>query len=308
MSKKLLACFLAILIALSACVVVAFADNDWEYRYWGPDQDFTTLVTMDKGNNVATLLQPGDRIFFKFGTSNTLDARGLDVVYYPDADSVSKTGNWNPVNSSLLAFSIAGAANVTDTLPRVANQTEKTYTVKDLGETVTSGTVNADIDFTIAYPEDNSFLGWVVHSYATGGTAGTASAKFTVRLYAVWDKQRIPTPPAGGDDFEDILNINATRFGKFMAPIMEALKKWNNAVANFLQGTYDNQVGNEPMEPEELGGWQAFMKGISRSLDIVFTWMDTWANPIYTFFQNLKPAGPPVVEEPTTEPTTQQAP
>ncbi|MCL2507875.1 MAG: hypothetical protein FWF05_01725 [Oscillospiraceae bacterium] len=301
MSKKFLAVILALVTLLSVCTVFAFAeyaDDPVTYTYWQPDADFHTFKTMAAGNAQATLLRPGDKIYVRY--SSLPNGNNLVVRYLADADN-NVVGNWQVANKDMLAFSMAGAntTNLTDTVTAANFRNPAlydpifTYTVKDLGDTLST---NYKIDFTIAYPDDNAFLGWVVKS-------GTGTSALTLELCAVWDKQKIPENLGGGDkDVEDILDIKTTLFGRIMAPFMAVWKSWQNGVNNILQSIVDVQLGNDPSEPQDIGTWQAFTASVSRTLDIIFNWLDTWANPLVKLFQsNDSPA-----EEPAPEPVTEQ--
>ncbi len=88
MIKKLLAAFLAALMLLSVCAVFAAADDPAEKPdyYVMKDSDFTTLIKYTEGNDKATILYPGDTIYFQDGYKTS-------VTYYPDVDA-NAAGAW----------------------------------------------------------------------------------------------------------------------------------------------------------------------------------------------------------------------
>ena len=110
--KKILAVLLAVLTVFSFSGMLAYAEDVTEpetetteepvtYSTYEicQDPDFSTLKYLEAGNDVATLLKPGDQII-SYKTGRT---KGLTVFYYPDVDARPK-GKWEPADANNIAF------------------------------------------------------------------------------------------------------------------------------------------------------------------------------------------------------------
>ena len=220
--KKLLSILLAVLTVFSFCSIAAAAEDVTEptsepaeetfntYEIC-EDPDFLVLKYMAEGNDKATILYPGDQI-------TTYKNSAIDVLYYPDADAMYK-GDWEPSDPNNLAFSPSAAELYKETFAKNVG----VATVRDLGyETPSSGT----IDFTIAYSEENKFVGWVVYDYDPG--------KNTIKLCAVWQKNHKISSSEKEDDLTYILdfffNIRRAMHKYITLPTLQVIRTINNAL------------------------------------------------------------------------------
>jgi len=274
MIKKLLAAFLAMLMILGTCAVFAAADEpvyEADYRVMR-DEDFTTLVKYTEGNDKATILYPGDTIYFQ-------DEKKTTVTYYPDVDA-NASGEWVAKDAKMTAFSLSAKPSYTDEVLSdtfVANR--NTYTILGLDQKVNEGTINeASFDFTICYPESNTFVGWVVLSYVLGSNNQLV-------LYALWDK-------TVGEDFgkeveDDVITIIDTNFTwmqKLMAPFLAYNKQLVNSILDNLQDKLDEMTGTETEDNGDIGVYQAGFQSFKIALEIFARWLDSWVTPIMELF------------------------
>jgi hypothetical protein len=275
MIKKLLAVFLAMLVVLGTCAVFAAADEpvyEADYRIMR-DKDFTTITEYTEGNAKATILYPGDTIFLQNGETT-------NVAYYPDVDA-NVAGDWVAQDASLTAFSLSARVSYTDEVPKarfVANN--NTYTVLGLDQKVNAGTANeASFDFTICYPESNTFVGWVVHSYVFG-------ANNKINLYALWDKKvgEDYGQTDEKDDLTTILDTNFTWIQKLMAPVLAYNKQLMNSILDSLQAKLDEMTGTETEDNGDIGAYRAAFQSFTIAVEILARWLDSWVTPIMNLF------------------------
>lgn len=234
--KKLLAIFLAVLMVFSFCSLAASAEDVSEpasepaetYNSYEicEDPDFLVLQYMAKGNDKATILQPGDKI-------TTYKNSNIDVLYYPDADALYN-GDWEPSDPNNLAFSLSAAEYFKETFPKKVGEA----TVRGLGDTVADG----EIDFTIAYSDENTFVGWVVYDYE--------AAKNTIKLCAVWEKNHKTEETEEEDDMNTILdfffNIRRAMHEKITLPLLQYIRTINNAFLALETYLYNLFFNKEP--------------------------------------------------------------
>lgn len=216
--KKLLSILLAVLTVFSFCSVAAAAEDVSEpaeepaetFKTYEicEDPDFLELQYMAKGNDKATLLQPGDKI-------TTYKKSDIDVLYYPDADALY-TGAWEPADPNNIAFSPSAAEYYKETFKKKVGEA----TIRDLGYVTNDGA----IDFTIAYSDENVFKGWVVYSYEP--------AKNTIALCAVWEKNHKITTGEKKEDLTYILdfffNIRRAMHDHITLPTLQVIRTLNN--------------------------------------------------------------------------------
>ena len=214
--KKLLAILLAVLTVFSFCSLAAAAEDVSEpasepaetftsYEIC-EDPDFLVLQYMAKGNDKATLLQPGDKI-------TTYKNSDIDVLYYQDADALYN-GEWEPSDTNNLAISLSGEEYFKETFPKKVGEA----TVRGLDFT----------DFTIAYSEENVFKGWVVYSYES--TLGNN----TIKLCAVWEKNHKLSTSKKVDDMYYIMDfffsIKKAMHKYITLPALRVIRIINNAI------------------------------------------------------------------------------
>lgn len=220
--KKFLAVLLAVLMMFSAMAVVASADEgliDEQHETYEicEDPDFINLNYADLGNDVATILKPGDVLntYKATGKRNT----GVQILYYPDIDAVYK-GKWVPADTNNIAFSISGEENFLDDS---AKYDGVAATIQDIDYT----------DFTIAYSDENVFVGWVVTEFV--------AATNQVKVAAVWQKNhKVKT----GDKQEDvfyIVNFFYSIRQAISSSVMNAVKWLSNAVL-FVETWFYNLI------------------------------------------------------------------
>ena len=203
--KKILAVLLAVLTVFSCTAMFAAAEDVTEpeqtvMRYdICQDPDFLEVVYLEKGNDKATLIKPGDII-------TTYKTTQMEIKYYPDADGMYK-GDWVPADPNNLAFSISGKESISQLFKKNVDGV-----VADISDT----------DFTIAYSDENTFLGWVIYDYEA------SSNKIT--LCGVWEKNHKITQADETDDFEYILNVWFTARQKIAAPFVRAIRWLSNAI------------------------------------------------------------------------------
>ncbi|MBQ7541730.1 MAG: hypothetical protein IJT44_05510 [Clostridia bacterium] len=231
--KKLLAIILAALTVFSFCSLAALAEDvaepettveTKEYEIC-EDPDFINLQFMEKGNDVATILHPGDTI-------KTYKNSDIDVLYYPDADGLYK-GAWQPGDTNNLAFS----------------PTEKEYVKETFKKKVGMATIRGldseelDIDFTIAYSDENVFVGWVVYSYEP--------ALNTIKLCAVWEKNHKEEQKEEEDDMYYIVDfffsLRKMWHDNVTMPVLKMIRVINNAFLYLKTWLYDQIFSQEPV-------------------------------------------------------------
>jgi hypothetical protein len=235
--KKLLAILLAVLTVFSFCSVAAAAEDEpvsepasepaetfTTYEIC-EDPDFLVLKYMAEGNDKATLLVPGDKI-------TTYKNSNIDVLYYADADAMYK-GDWEPSDPNNLAFSLSAAEQFKETFTKA----EGAATVRGLGDETADG----KIDFTIAYSDENTFLGWVVYDYDP--------AKNTIKLCAVWEKNHKDVEVEKEDDMNTILdfffNIRRAMHDNITLPFLQLVRTINNAFLAVETYLYNMIFGKE---------------------------------------------------------------
>lgn len=231
--KKLLSILLAVLTVFSFCSVAVAAEdvsepatevepvetfNSYEIC---EDPDFLVLQYMGKGNDKATLLQPGDKITTYKKNSD------IDVLYYPDADAMYN-GDWEPADPNNLAFSTSAAEYFKESFPKKVGEA----TIRGLDYT----------DFTIAYSDENVFLGWVVYSYEPGLNS--------IILCGVWEKNHKITTSEDTDDVTFIMDYFSSFVKLFheqiTLPFLQFLRTLSNAFLYVQQWLYDNLFGEKP--------------------------------------------------------------
>lgn len=224
--KKLLSILLAVLTVFSFCSIAAAAEDVSEpesepaeetfstYEIC-EDPDFLVLQYMEKGNDKATILHPGDMI-------STYKNAKIEILYYPDADAMYK-GNWEPADPENIAFSLSAKEYYKDTFAKASGGATTYATVRDMGaETANDG----KIDFTIAYSEENKFVGWVVYDYE--------KASNQIKLCAVWEKNHKINNHEKEDDLTYILevffNIRRAMHKYLTLPTLKVIRVINNAI------------------------------------------------------------------------------
>lgn len=212
--KKLLSILLAVLTVFSFCSIAAAAEDVSEpasepaetYNTYEicEDPDFLVLQYMSKGNDKATILQPGDKI-------KTYKKSDIDVLYYPDADALYN-GDWEPSDPNNIAFSLSGEEYYKETFAKKVGEA----TIRDLDFT----------DFTIAYSDENVFVGWVVYSYEP--------ALNTIKLCAVWQKNHKIDSKEKVDDMYYIMDfffsIKKALHTHVTLPLLKVIRIINNAI------------------------------------------------------------------------------
>ena len=222
--KKFLSILLAVLTVFSACAISVFAEDVSEPETTEPektykeyeiceDSDFLTLQYLEKGNDVATILQPGDVVT----TYKTKSNSGVTVFYYPDADAMYK-GAWVPEDVNNIAFSPTAKEYVKDDSAKKAGLPA---TIKGIENT----------DFTIAYSDENVFVGWVVYEF--NPTANSLT------LCAVWKKGHKLTTSDDTDDFVYIIDFFYSLRKAISDPFFNVIKKISNAFLFVKQWLYD---------------------------------------------------------------------
>ncbi len=212
--KKLLSILLAVLTVFSFCSIAAAAEDVSEpasepaetYNTYEicEDPDFLVLQYMAKGNDKATILHPGDKI-------TTYKKSDIDVLYYPDADALYN-GDWEPSDPNNIAFSLSAELYYKETFPKKVGEA----TIRDLDFT----------DFTIAYSDENVFVGWVVYSYEP--------ALNTIKLCAVWQKNHKIDSKEKVDDMYYIMDfffsIKKALHTHVTLPLLKVIRIINNAI------------------------------------------------------------------------------
>ncbi len=277
MIKKLLAIFLSALMLLGVCAVFATADEPVEKpdHYVMKDTDFTTLKTYPEGNSVATILYPGDTIYFQEGIKTS-------VTYYPDVDT-NPTGEWVAKDAGMTAFSLSAKPSYTDEVQDtafIANGNK--YTVLSLSDHVNAGTpLDAAFDFTICYPESNTFVGWVVFSCQTGATGNINQ----LMLYGLWNKTVTgEVEVEEDDDITTIFDTNITWLQKLTAPFLAYNLKLVNSILDQLQDVLDKMTGTETEDNGDIGAYQASFQAFKIAMEIFARWLDSWVTPIVELF------------------------
>lgn len=223
--KKFLAAFLAVLMLFSASCITVFAEEETTETTTEPevttkeyeiceDTDFSSVVYLDAGNEKATILKPGDTIFTYKSTSST----SLKIDYYPDADAVAK-GDWVAQDTNNLAFSPSATAFKRDEFKKLKGQDKSIATIKDVDFT----------DFTIAYSDENEFIGWVVYEFVP-----TANQ---IKVYGVWEKNHKVSVEDDSDDFEYIVNKLISFWKALFKPFTAAINFISNGflyIGNFF--------------------------------------------------------------------------
>ena len=219
--KKLLSILLAVLTVFSFCSIAAAAEDVSEpasepaeetFNTYDicEDPDFLVLKYMAEGNDKATILHPGDQI-------TTYKSSAIDVLYYADADAMYN-GNWEPADPNNLAFSPSAAELFKESF----SKQDGAAIVRDLGYVTNDGA----IDFTIAYSDENTFVGWVVYDYD--------AAKNTIKLVAVWEKNHKITTGEKEEDLTYILdfffNIRRAIHKHITLPTLQVIRTINNAI------------------------------------------------------------------------------
>ena len=211
--KKLLAILLAVLTVFSFCSIAAAAEDVSEpesepaetFKTYEicEDPDFLELQYMAKGNDKATLLQPGDKI-------KTYKKSDIDVLYYPDADAMYN-GEWEPADPNNIAVSLSSEDYFQETFPKKVGEA----TIRGLDYT----------DFTIAYSDENVFKGWVVYRYEPNLN--------TIILCAVWEKNHKVSTSEKVDDMYYIMDfffsIRKAMHTHLTLPVLKAIRTINNA-------------------------------------------------------------------------------
>ena len=226
--KKFLAVLLALLTVFSCTAVFAAAEDVSEpetptepeetfARYdICQDPDFMNVTFMEKGNDQATIIHPGDII-------TTYKTNDLFIEYYADADGMYK-GAWVPADSNNLAFSISGKEVYKE---QFRSSVTKEGVVRGIDYT----------DYTIAYSDENTFVGWVIHDYKASSN--------TVMLVGVWQKNhKIPVEDES-DDLEYILNVFSSLPQKFVSPIVRVIKWISNVMLSVRVWLYDQLFNKE---------------------------------------------------------------
>ena len=227
--KKLLAILLAVLTVFSFCSIAAAAEDVTEpetevaetfnsYEIC-EDPDFLQIQYMGKGNDKATYLHPGDKI-------TTYKKSDIDVLYYPDADSMFN-GDWQPADPNNLAFSLSATEPFKETFSKKIGEA----TIRDLDYT----------DYTIAYSDENVFVGWVVYSYEPSLN--------TIKLCAVWEKNHKITTSDKVDDVYYIVDfffsIRKAMHDHITMPVLKAIRVINNAILFVKTWLYDQIFGEK---------------------------------------------------------------
>lgn len=222
--KKLLAILLAVLTVFSFSSMMVFAEDvsETETETEGPtfntyeiceDPDFNTLTYLDKGNAAATILQPGDVV----NTYKTKSRNGVTVFYYPDADAKFK-GEWKAADLNNIAFSPNAVAYFKDDSAKAAGVGA---TIQDIDYT----------DFTIAYSDENVFVGWAVLEF--NATANS------ITLVGVWEKNHKVSTTDDTEDLLYILNFFYSIPKAISSSIMKVIKVISNAFLFVKQWFYD---------------------------------------------------------------------
>ena len=276
MIKKLLAVLLSVLMLLSVCAVFATADDpaDKPDYYVMQDADFTNLVTYIQGNDKATVLHPGDTIFFQ-------DSNKMSVTYKADVDAFA-TGDWKAIDANMLAFSLSGSSSFTDEVQKeafIANGNQ--YTILGLDQKLNVGTTNETaFDFTIRFPESNTFVGWVVYSYGL-----SVSGINQLVLYGLWNKTVSGVvEKEEDDDVTTILDTNITWIQELSAPFLAYNKQLVNAILDNLQDALDKMTGTETPDNGDIGAYQASIQSFKIAMEIFARWLDSWVTPIVELF------------------------
>ncbi|MBQ7547518.1 MAG: hypothetical protein IJT41_11210 [Clostridia bacterium] len=230
--KKLLAIFLAVLTVFSFCSLAAFAEDasepgsepaepevttkDYEIC---EDADFLTINFMSKGNDKATILHEGDTI-------TTYKNSDIDVLYYADADAMYN-GEWKPADQNNLAFSPTAEEYYKETFKKAVGKA----TIRGLDYT----------DFTIAYSDENVFVGWVIYSYEPSLN--------TIKLVAVWEKNHKITTGEKVEDMYYIVNFffsfRKAWHDHVVMPMLKVIRVINNAFLFVKTWLYDQIFGQK---------------------------------------------------------------
>ena len=211
--KKFLAALLAVLMLFSASCITVFAEEATEPEVTtkeyeiSEDADFTNVVYLEAGNDAATILKPGDTIF-------TYKSTELKIDYYPDADARAK-GKWVPSDKNNLAFSLTPTTTdfKRDSFKKVSGQSVAVATIKDIDFT----------DFTIAYSDENTFVGWVIYEYNPTSNV--------ISLCAVWDKQhKVEVDEDNVSDYEYIVNTRINIWKAIFKPFTFIINFISNGI------------------------------------------------------------------------------
>ena len=224
--KKILAVLLAVLTIFSCTAMFASAEDvsEPEETTEAPetisrydicqDPDFMTLVFLEEGNEKATVLLPGDII-------TTYKTSDLKIKYYADADGYYK-GAWVPSDPNNLAFSVSGKESFMETF---RSRVTKEAIIRGVNDP------EFPMDFTIAYSDENVFLGWVVFGYEASSN--------TVSVCGLWDKpHKVPT----SDDTDDLyymIDFFYSLRQKIAAPFFKVIKWISNAILFVKMWLYD---------------------------------------------------------------------
>lgn len=224
--KKFLAVCMAALMLFTGSALVAFAADEEDpsepesateaeitYNTYelAKDHDFDEIQYMTKGNENATILHEGDHIV-SFKSSSV----AMKIDYYPDADGVTVKG-WTPQDPNNLAFSTSGKVSFRDD----SFSRNEEGVIKGLDFT----------DFTIAYSDENTFVGWAVRSYQESTNV--------LSVYGVWEKGHKVPSRDDVDDFYYIVDFFYTLRKNIASPFFKIAKAISNAMLFVKQWLYD---------------------------------------------------------------------
>ncbi len=234
--KKFLAVLMAALMLFTGSAMIAFAadaedpsepesatEAESTYNTYEicQDKDFLNIKYMSAGNENATILLPGDHI-----TTYKNEKLATNVDYYPDADAIAVSG-WEPSDPENLAFSASGKVYFRDEFLKTEDAV-----IRGIDFT----------DFTIAYSEDNVFIGWAIKEY-------DASAN-TISVYGVWKKSHTIPSPEEKDDFNFILDFFYNLRKKFTenvtSPFFAKIRELSNVFLVLVRSLYDKWFNSTP--------------------------------------------------------------
>ena len=232
--KKVLAILLAVLTVFSFTAVAASAEGE-ETPATGTVyklSDKPAQITQ-KTDAEVVIFKDGDTI--EFGTvtaSTTKKPKAVEIVYYPDAASISATNikntNWKETvvpkyNLDTKVWELEKGQVVADLYAKSPNYYKTFYTtasfekgevaslpVVGLNSTAVIGRDSAKVVrgvVPIDYKLDNAtFVGWALYKYSWNASDTTTA---TVELYALWDRGHAPeqpTEPAEEEGDDPIVN------------------------------------------------------------------------------------------------------
>lgn len=220
--KKALAVLLAVLAAFSVFAVAASAEGEAQGTiYTLGEAPYATAFPRiaGTGTDEVLILKEGDKLVFGDyapTASNASKEKRVEVIYYPDAASITSytNTNWKEVqvpayNLNTKNWTLKEGQTVNDLLAKSQTKMKTFYTYQMLtkgdsatveilglngGEAFGRDSAKIDrgvgpIDYKLAGAK---FVGWALYKYSW---KATDASTVTVEVYALWDRGAAPEQP-----------------------------------------------------------------------------------------------------------------